>query len=83
MQPTGDKFPYSKMRENIFYYVHDGSVALYDTMQISVSDGVHMTSTSIDIKVMRIDQAAPRMEPSAVFGIFVREGGFCSIQIAA
>lgn len=62
------------MQQNVFQYHHDGSVALYDTMQISVSDGEHMTSTSIDIKVVRIDQAAPRPVDRASFRLTVSEG---------
>ncbi|XP_053388167.1 extracellular matrix organizing protein FRAS1-like isoform X2 [Mercenaria mercenaria] len=70
----GDTFTYSEIELNVFQYQHDGSAGLYDTMQLSVSDGEHSTSTSIDITVMRVDQSAPYMLPSATCRLVVREG---------
>lgn len=62
------------LQQDVYQYSHDGSVALYDTMQISVSDGLHITSTSVDFKIFKIDLAAPKRVPLASSRLVVTEG---------
>ena len=62
------------LQQNIYQYTHDGSVALYDTMQVAISDGIHDTYTSVDFKIFKIDQAAPKRVSSASGRLVVIEG---------
>ena len=71
---AGDTFIYTDLAGNKFQYVHDGSGTLYDTMQISISDGIHDTAASVDVRVIRVDQSAPHLLPSASCRLVVKEG---------
>ncbi|WAQ95604.1 FRAS1-like protein [Mya arenaria] len=70
----GDTFSYRELTDNVFQYRHDGSGTLYDTMQVVVSDGEHKTATSVDVRVLRMDQSAPHLLPSASCRLVVKEG---------
>ena len=71
---AGDVFTYSEFETNAFQYTNDGVSAVYDTFQLSVSDGEHESYASVNVTIIAVDKSAPYMLTSASCRLVVVEG---------
>ncbi|XP_007496032.2 extracellular matrix organizing protein FRAS1 isoform X2 [Monodelphis domestica] len=58
---TGDHFTYKDITQNALRYVHDGSSATEDRMEISVTDGIATATTLVNVEVSWTDRSSPRL----------------------
>lgn len=71
---TGDQFTFKEIRENQFYYVHDGSETLTDVIQLTVADGTHSVPLNIAVDIVKVDSSSPKRSPLATMTLVVAEG---------
>ena len=71
---AGDVFTYSEFETNAFQYTNDGASAPYDTFRLSVNDGEHEASASVNVTIIAVDKSAPYMLASASCRLVVVEG---------
>ena len=75
---AGDQFTNKEIRENQFYYVHDGSENLTDVIRLTVEDGVHSVPLAITVDVVKVDSHSPTLDPAATMTLLVTEGKLVS-----
>ncbi|KFO84606.1 Extracellular matrix protein FRAS1, partial [Buceros rhinoceros silvestris] len=67
----GDTFTYEDVTRNALQYVHDGSSAAEDSMEISVTDGVATVTTVLRVEVSLLDNNGPRLAPGCLLAVTV------------
>ncbi|KFP28080.1 Extracellular matrix protein FRAS1, partial [Colius striatus] len=67
----GDTFSYEDVTRNALQYVHDGSAAAEDSMEISVTDGVTTVTTVLRVEVSLLDNNGPQLIPGCLLAITV------------
>ncbi|OXB58880.1 hypothetical protein ASZ78_012724 [Callipepla squamata] len=68
---AGDTFSYEDVTRNALQYVHDGSAAAEDSMEISVTDGVTTVTTVLRVEVSLLDNSGPQLAPGCLLAITV------------
>ncbi|XP_077157208.1 extracellular matrix organizing protein FRAS1 isoform X3 [Paroedura picta] len=68
---AGDTFTYEEITRNALQYVHDGSSAAEDRMEISVTDGVTTAATVLKVEVLLTDSDGPRLAPGCSLSVMV------------
>ncbi|XP_025062352.1 extracellular matrix protein FRAS1 isoform X12 [Alligator sinensis] len=68
---AGDTFTYEDITQNALQYVHDGSSAAEDSMEISVTDGVTTATTVLRVEVSLMDSNSPRLAPGCLLTVTV------------
>ncbi|CAH6883331.1 Fras1 [Phodopus roborovskii] len=68
---AGDTFTYSEVERNILQYVHDGSSAWEDSMVISVTDGLTVTTSEVKVEVSPSENRGPRLAPGSSLSMTV------------
>ena len=71
---AGDRFTYSEILDNVFYYTHDGSELLYDTIQLTVEDGRQSVPVVVQVTVVKTDRSAPVQDLEATMILRLPEG---------
>lgn len=61
----GDTFTYDEVERNVLWYIHDGSSAWEDNMEISVTDGLTVTTAEVKVEVSPSENRGPRLAPSS------------------
>lgn len=67
----GDTFTYEDVTRNALQYVHDGSAAAEDSMEISVTDGVTTVTTVLRVDVSQLDTHGPQLAPGCSLAVTV------------
>ncbi|KAK7830949.1 hypothetical protein U0070_018493, partial [Myodes glareolus] len=62
---AGDTFTYDEVERNALQYVHDGSSAWEDSMEISVTDGLTVTTSEVKVEVSLSENRGPRLAPGS------------------
>ncbi|KAM7157358.1 extracellular matrix organizing protein FRAS1 isoform 1-T1 [Molossus nigricans] len=62
---TGDTFTYEDMEKNVLQYLHDGSSAREDSLEISVTDGLSVTTVDVRVEVSQSGARGPRLAAGA------------------
>lgn len=60
----------------MFYYTHDGSDVLSDTLQLTVEDGVQSVPVTVQVTVVKVDKAAPVLDTQATMTLTLPEGDY-------
>ncbi|XP_053260348.1 extracellular matrix organizing protein FRAS1 [Podarcis raffonei] len=68
---AGDTFTYEEVTRNALQYIHDGSSAAEDTMEISVTDGITTATAILKVEVALINSEGPRLDPGCSLSITV------------
>ncbi|XP_053831515.1 extracellular matrix organizing protein FRAS1 [Vidua macroura] len=68
---AGDSFTYEDVTRNALQYVHDGSAAAEDSMEISVTDGVTTVTTVLRVDVFQLDTHGPQLAPGCLLAVTV------------
>ncbi|XP_058403319.1 extracellular matrix organizing protein FRAS1 isoform X7 [Diceros bicornis minor] len=68
---TGDTFTYEDIEKNVLQYLHDGSYAREDSMEISVTDGTSATTVEVRVEVSLSEDRGPRLAAGASLSITV------------
>ncbi|XP_046512812.1 extracellular matrix organizing protein FRAS1 isoform X5 [Equus quagga] len=68
---TGDTFTYEDIEKNVLQYLHDGSSAREDSMEISVTDGTSATTVEVRVEVSLSEDRGPRLAAGASLSITV------------
>ncbi|XP_076999177.1 extracellular matrix organizing protein FRAS1 isoform X1 [Tamandua tetradactyla] len=68
---AGDTFTHEDIEKNVLQYMHDGSSALEDSMEISISNGITMMTTEVKVKVSLSEDRAPRLAGGSSLSIRV------------
>nr|XP_036870773.1 extracellular matrix protein FRAS1 [Manis javanica] len=68
---AGDTFTYEDIEKNVLQYLHDGSSAQEDSMEISVSDGISVTTVEVNVEVSGSEGQGPRLAAGASLSIAV------------
>ncbi|EGW11615.1 Extracellular matrix protein FRAS1 [Cricetulus griseus] len=68
---AGDTFTYGEVERNALQYVHDGSSAWEDSMVISVSDGLTVTTSEVKVDVSLSENRGPRLAPGSSLSMTV------------
>ncbi|KAM7021681.1 LOW QUALITY PROTEIN: extracellular matrix organizing protein FRAS1 [Passerculus sandwichensis] len=68
---AGDTFTYEDVTRNALQYVHDGSAAAEDSMEISVTDGVTTVTTVLRVDVSQLDTHGPQLAPGCLLAVTV------------
>ncbi|ELW63934.1 Extracellular matrix protein FRAS1 [Tupaia chinensis] len=68
---TGDTFTYKDIEENALHYIHDGSPAQEDSMEISVTDGITTTTSEVRVEVSLSEDQRPRLAAGSSLSITV------------
>ncbi|XP_062470145.1 extracellular matrix organizing protein FRAS1 [Pezoporus occidentalis] len=68
---AGDTFTYEDVTRNALQYVHDGSSATEDSMEISVTDGVTTVTTVLRVEVSLLDTNGPQLAPGCLLAVTV------------
>uniref|UniRef100_A0A803XZT8 Calx-beta domain-containing protein n=1 Tax=Meleagris gallopavo TaxID=9103 RepID=A0A803XZT8_MELGA len=68
---AGDTFTYEDVTRNALQYVHDGSAAAEDSMEISVTDGITTVTTVLRVEVSLLDNNGPQLAPGCLLAITV------------
>ncbi|XP_012928771.1 extracellular matrix protein FRAS1 isoform X2 [Heterocephalus glaber] len=58
---AGDTFTYDDVEKNALQYVHDGSSAWEDSLEISVTDGLTVTTSQVRVEVTLSEDPGPRL----------------------
>ncbi|XP_006885356.1 PREDICTED: extracellular matrix protein FRAS1 [Elephantulus edwardii] len=66
---AGDTFTYEDIEKNALQYVHDGSSAQEDSMEISVTDGLTTATLAVRVKVSLLEDRAPRLAAGSSLSI--------------
>lgn len=54
-------FPFSKIRQNVIVYNHDGTETTEDVLQFAVSDGLHEVSKDVLVNILPVNDETPRL----------------------
>nr|XP_023408991.1 extracellular matrix protein FRAS1 [Loxodonta africana] len=68
---AGDTFTYEDTEKNALRYIHDGSSAWEDSMEIAVTDGVTTTTLEVRVKVSLSEDQGPRLAAGSSLSITV------------
>ncbi|KAI4572268.1 hypothetical protein MJT46_005336 [Ovis ammon polii x Ovis aries] len=68
---TGDTFTYEDVEKNVLQYLHDGSSAREDSMEILVTDGLSATTVDVRVEVSPAEGRGPRLAAGASLSITV------------
>ncbi|XP_029400865.1 extracellular matrix protein FRAS1 isoform X3 [Mus pahari] len=68
---AGDTFTYDEVERNVLQYVHDGSSAWEDSMEISVTDGLTVTTSEVKVEVSPSENRGPRLAPGSSLSMTV------------
>ncbi|XP_032256497.1 extracellular matrix protein FRAS1 isoform X4 [Phoca vitulina] len=68
---TGDTFTYDDIEKNVLQYLHDGSPAQEDSMEISVTDGTSTTTVEVKVAVSLSEARGPQLAAGASRSITV------------
>ncbi|XP_027744997.1 extracellular matrix protein FRAS1 [Empidonax traillii] len=77
---AGDTFTYEDVTRNALQYVHDGSAAAEDSMEISVTDGVTTVSTVLRVEVSLLDTDGPQLVPGCLLALAVASKGSVTLS---
>ncbi|KAJ7411871.1 hypothetical protein BTVI_48371 [Pitangus sulphuratus] len=77
---AGDPFTYEDVTRNALQYVHDGSAAAEDSMEISVTDGVTTVSTVLRVEVSLLDTDGPQLVPGCLLALAVASKGSVTLS---
>lgn len=67
----GDTFTYDEVKRNVLQYIHDGSSAWEDNMEISVTDGLTVTTSEVKVEVSSSENRGPRLAPGSSLSMTV------------
>lgn len=67
----GDTFTYDEVERNVLQYVHDGSSAWEDSLEISVTDGLTVTTSEVKVEVSPSENRGPRLAPGSSLSMTV------------
>ncbi|KAM9446229.1 extracellular matrix organizing protein FRAS1 [Clarias gariepinus] len=70
---NGDTFTFSDITRNVLQYEHSGVTTEEDTMIFSVTDGMSMASTTVQVNVLEVKGDGPRRDPKALLSMEVAE----------
>ncbi|XP_013794564.2 extracellular matrix protein FRAS1-like [Limulus polyphemus] len=76
----GEPIPYKDTVKNQFSYAHDNSQNYQDELIISVSDGKHSSSMTLDITILPVDTDSPAVLDSASLTLTIPEGQSIVLQ---
>ncbi|KAG8515151.1 Extracellular matrix protein FRAS1, partial [Galemys pyrenaicus] len=68
---AGDTFTYADIEKNVLQYLHDGSSAQEDSMEISVTDGFSVTTVEVGVTVLLSQSPGPQLAAGASLSISV------------
>ncbi|KAM5158784.1 extracellular matrix organizing protein FRAS1 [Callospermophilus lateralis] len=68
---TGDTFTYDDIKKNALQYIHDGSSVWEDSMEISVTDGLTVTTSEVRVEVSLSEGQGPRLAAGSSLSISV------------
>uniref|UniRef100_A0A8C0T909 Extracellular matrix organizing protein FRAS1 n=1 Tax=Canis lupus familiaris TaxID=9615 RepID=A0A8C0T909_CANLF len=68
---TGDTFTYEDIEKNVLQYLHDGSSAQEDSMEITVTDGLAATTVEVKVEVSLSEDQGPQLAAGASLSITV------------
>ncbi len=54
-------FPFTKIKENVITYNHDGTETTEDVLQFAVTDGVHEVRKELIVNILPMDDETPRL----------------------
>lgn len=69
----GDTFTSSDITRNVLQYEHAGLTTEEDSMTFSVTDGISMTSITVQVLVSEVKGDAPKRDPKALLSMEVAE----------
>ena len=72
----GDNFTYAQALQEAFYYKHDGSDILEDTIEVSIQDEGQSVTLTLLMDIIEVDKQAPKPVPSATMTMMVSEGQY-------
>lgn len=67
----GDTFTHEDVEKNVLQYVHDGSSAREDSMEITVTDGISATAVEVRVEVSLSQARGPRLAAGASLSLTV------------
>lgn len=70
---SGDTFTFSDVTRNVLLYRHGGLSDHDDAFTISVSDGISMATTVVQVAVLGAGDDGPRRDPAATLSLEVGE----------
>uniref|UniRef100_A0A672MQB1 Extracellular matrix protein FRAS1-like n=1 Tax=Sinocyclocheilus grahami TaxID=75366 RepID=A0A672MQB1_SINGR len=70
---SGDTFTSSDVTRNVLQYEHAGLTTEEDSMTFSVTDGISMTSITLQVLVSEVKGDAPKRDPKALLSMEVAE----------
>lgn len=68
---AGDTFTHEDVEKNVLQYVHDGSSAREDSMEITVTDGISATAVEVRVEVSLSQARGPRLAAGASLSLTV------------
>ncbi|KAM9238088.1 extracellular matrix organizing protein FRAS1 [Dugong dugon] len=68
---AGDTFTYEDIEKNALQYIHDGSSAQEDSMEIAVTDGITTTMLEVRVEVSLSEDQGPRLAAGSSLRITV------------
>ncbi|KAL6048030.1 hypothetical protein STEG23_036151, partial [Scotinomys teguina] len=68
---AGDTFTYDEVERNTLQYIHDGSSAWEDSMELSVTDGLTVTTAEVRVEVSPSEKRGPRLAPGSSLSMTV------------
>lgn len=71
--PPGDIFTFSDITRNVLLYRHTGLSTQDDAITFSVSDGISMASTVVQVVVLGAGDDGPQRDPAATLSLEVAE----------
>lgn len=69
----GDTFTFNDITRNVLQYEHSGLTTEKDTMLFSVTDGMSLTPTTVQVTVLEVRGDGPRRDPKALLSMEVGE----------
>lgn len=70
---AGDTFTFSDITRNVLQYEHAGLTSEDDAMTFSVTDGMSMATTTVQVSVSAAGGDGPRKDPNAQLAMDVAE----------
>ncbi|KAM4854655.1 extracellular matrix organizing protein FRAS1 [Thomomys bottae] len=68
---AGDTFTYDDIEKNVLQYIHDGSSAQEDSMEISVTDGLTVMTSEVRVQVSLPEDQGPKLAAGSSLNITV------------
>lgn len=70
---SGDTFTSSDVTRNVLQYEHAGLTTEEDSMTFSVTDGISLTSITVQVSLSEVKGHAPKHDPKALLSMEVAE----------